>query len=106
MSRSLIMAVPVALALFVSGCATNAPSNQIAPNPNVGAGVGNAPGAPVSPNTPQEITGSLTNTEAQATPARATRRSTVRRTPVNNRSGFGGSGRAPVPGGELGNPGS
>ena len=95
MSRSWILAAPVTLALLVAGCATNAPGNQIAPNPNVGAGVGNTPGMPVSPNTPPEISGSLTNTEAQAAPARGTRSQRVRRSAPNNRSGFGGAGTAP-----------
>ena len=69
MSRSWMLAAPAALALLVAGCTTNAPSNDISPVANVGAGVGNAPGNPVSPNSPPAISGSLTNTEAQS-PAR------------------------------------
>lgn len=96
MPRSWILAAPVTLALLVAGCATNAPSNQIAPNPNVGAGVGNTPGMPISPNTPPEISGSLTNTEAQSAPAPGTRTQRVRRSGVDNRGGFGGGRTAPA----------
>jgi hypothetical protein len=108
MSRSWILTAPVALVLLVAGCATNAPSNQIAPTPGVGAGVGNTPGMPVSPNTPPAISGSLTNTEALSTPAPGTTRQRVRRSPVDNRGGFGGAGgRAPTnSSGQMQSPGS
>lgn len=99
MSRSWMLAAPAALALLVAGCTTNAPSNDISPVANVGAGVGNAPGNPVSPNSPPAITGSLTNTEAQS-PAPTTRaaaartRRNMRPSAQTNAAGFGGGGTA------------
>ena len=95
MSRSWMLAAPAALALLVAGCATNAPTNDISPVANVGAGVGNAPGNPVSPNSPAAITGSLTNTEA-ASPAPTSRvaaaraRRNMRPSAQSNAEGFGG----------------
>lgn len=106
MSRSWMLAVPAALALLVAGCATDQPTNQISPVANASGGVGNAPGNPVSPNSPPAITGSLTNTEAQAAPAPSTRRTRVRRSGTTNAAGFGGTGRAPTPSQQEGNGGS
>ncbi len=106
MSSSWMLAAPAALALLVAGCTTNQPTNQISPVANASAGVGNAPGNPVSPNSPPAVTGTLTNTEAQAAPAPGTRRSTLRRSGTTNATGFGGSGRAPSPSQQEGNGGS
>lgn len=108
MSRSWILAIPTVLTLLVAGCATNAPTNEISPTSGVGTGIGNTPGMPVSPNTPPEISGSLTNTEALSTPASTTSRQRVRRSRVDNRGGFGGAaGRAPTnSSGQMQSPGS
>ena len=94
MSRSWMLAAPAALAFLVAGCATNLPTNQISPVANVGAGVGNAPGNPVSPNSPAAITSTLTNTEAQSpaptTPAASARnRRGMRPSGQTNAAGFG-----------------
>ena len=123
MLRSWMLAAPAALALLVAGCTTSGPSNQISPVANSGSGVGNAPGNPVSPNTPPAISGSLTNTEAQS-PAPATTstprsRRATRPGSQSNAAGFGGGraggqttsgpsavGRAPASSQPVGNSGS
>lgn len=106
MSRSWMLAAPAALALLVAGCTANQPTNQISPVANASGGVGNAPGNPVSPNSPPAVTGSLTNTEAQAAPAPGTRRSVARRSGTTNAAGFGGTNRAPAASRQEGNGGS
>lgn len=102
MNRSWMLAAPAALALLVAGCsAADQPSNQISPVANASGGIGNAPGNPVSPNSPPAITASLTNTEAQAAPAPRTYSSSSRRImrarPV---PGYQSGQRAPAPGTE------
>lgn len=127
MSRSWMLAAPAALALLVAGCATNLPTNDISPVANVGGGVGNAPGNPVSPNSPAAITSTLTNTEAQSpaptSPTAAARnRRGMRPSGQTNAAGFGNranagategttsgpapAGRIPAPAQPTGNSGS
>lgn len=115
MYRFWMLAAPAALALMVAGCATNLPTNDISPVANVGGGVGNAPGNPVSPNSPAAITSTLTNTEAQspapASPAVSARnRRGMRPSGQTNADGFGdrtnpgateGTTSGPAPAGRM-----
>ena len=102
MTRNLMLVVPATMALLTAGCTPSGPTNAISPVPNVGAGVGNAPGNPVSPNSPPAVTGSLTNTDVQSPAPGATRS----RSGTSNATGFGGTRRAPGTPQQEGNGGS